>query len=274
MDPGEGSTSGADAPPASDEPKLAERLGINMKYVTCLSCGAGERMHKAEPSPQACKACGVVAAEAFVWSPNEGHWQKVMQKTQQRLAAAKKEENTQDPDLPTGKRDLQQILKDLTDNDRGSILSALSKGAGRAIDKYSDATVAEHQAAIRYIQTGEAPEGEQDTTPDTGSGSFVCSGGCGVSLSGDNPCPICGEQPTEGQGVECPIPEQLPDRSGLTRQIYQLGGKLGHVDLAGILQHLSEVAGKQVTRVSDLSDDEVIEAYKTMAYEVAKGVKQ
>jgi len=253
-----------------EKPSLAEKVGFRFSYYTCIACGHGERITK-DPDNllQACKNCGSMANESLVWSPNEGHWQKVMEKTNDRI---KKEADAKAAvtvtDLPDGKRELQKLLKDLADQDRGLVLQALSDAAGKKIERYTDATVEQHQKAVAMLQ-GREPRPEPtpvETAP--AETTYTCAGGCGVALTGLRDCPICGAKPVAGEAkYPCPIDEVLPDRGSVTRKIYQLGGKLGFNDLSTILAHVAEVVGEPVKKISDLHDGLVLKVYQTMAYE-------
>lgn len=270
----------AGPPPAAvaeleNKPSLADKVGIKSKWYTCLHCGHGACKHEAEPCP-ACENCGVVAGEAFVWSPSADHWMRVQKSTNERLAAASVEEKNLDPSLPAGKRELQALLKQLTNDDRGLVLQALSEGEGKSVNRYSDASVAAHQKAVKLLQSRaattpppSAPPAEPLPATNPPAAGFTCPEGCGVILSGNHPCPICQAPAMPGQGkYPCPIPEgPVPARAEVTRQIYQMAGKLGCADFGAILRLVSESIGlaSPASRMSDLSEEEVVRAWRDLA---------
>lgn len=121
---------------------LAEKTGFNnMQYPVCVQCGWGEPINDVPP---ACPNCGVVASEAFTHGQNHEHFKQLKTNIETKLKAAKDKENK-----ISGTKAALDALKKAYNNDRRSILQALSDHTGRKIKNYSDATPEEQLACAK-----------------------------------------------------------------------------------------------------------------------------
>ncbi len=199
--------------PVPENPSLAEKLGFeSIKHPVCLHCAWAEPVNYL---PEACPVCGVVADKAFSAAQSHSHMIEMQKNIKLKLEASK----------AVGEiKPLFDEIKRRCSNNRGLILQALTRAAGREIKNYSEASPADLKTCLDQL-----PANPVDGTR--------------IDIAG-NPMPSAARPKL--------------DKAQLTEQIFAVGRSLNLGTPRQIIAEIGKVAGKQIASATQLNETELL----------------